>query len=292
MPRSPRNKRPGYVLVMALVLIGVAGLVLARLASGSLALVLEARSGEVELQRRWAVLSLQIQILRAPEWRLGDLAAAYELQGQGWPHPRAIAGRCRLGADEYEVLLADEGAKANLNLLYDRRPELLPGLLAHAAHGAPGAPLVEVRPSLDPQAKNTKRYFSSWGTLVRLAQMQDPRAFAALAADYTPWGEPRLNYTRASDASLEAVLRLEANGPEVKRLLEARQEFGGNLEALLETAEIPRRKAFRLKRLLTDRSRTYSLWLVAARGDTEQLTVAVSGDGGLGAPDTQTYRWP
>lgn len=280
---------------MALVVIGLAGMTLTRLVSRSLALTLEARAGELALQRRWAVLSLQSQLMRDPERLFGDLAASFEEQSQGWPHPSQIRGGCQIGPVRCQLVLADEQAKVSLNALQEQRPGEIPGMLADAAFASPRGVPILLRPT--PQgASNRRRAYQSWGQVVDLAALatQEGRAgdLLAVADGLTCWGDGRLNATRASDDAFEAVARFALTGPDVQKLLDARRGFDGELDDLLSVAALPRRKAFAVKRLLTDRSRCHALWLVASDAKQSRLHVAVADTTSRDKPAIQTLTWP
>ena len=113
------RRRRGFVLVMTLVLIAVAGMLLVGVARDSMMLALEALSAQRDLQQRWGAISCQETILR----RAGQLfeAEARQLEKDGefrMPQPASIAGSIMLGGIRFDIRLADEDAKLNLNTLH------------------------------------------------------------------------------------------------------------------------------------------------------------------------------
>ena len=109
-----KNNRRGYVLVMTLGLLMLAATLLVTIGRASTARVLAARIEQRELQRRWAVVSCRNAVLPFA----GDILARQEaLQNRPVPGYRATI---TLGDQRYALLVSDEQAKANVNLLLER----------------------------------------------------------------------------------------------------------------------------------------------------------------------------
>ncbi|NJL32450.1 MAG: hypothetical protein HC898_13000, partial [Phycisphaerales bacterium] len=75
----PRQNRRGFVLLMALVLVLIAGVALAGIAAQSMFSALNSQSEVEELQRRWAILSLR----KTLAGRVADTLAKAEGADQG-----------------------------------------------------------------------------------------------------------------------------------------------------------------------------------------------------------------
>lgn len=291
--RKPKN-RSGYVLVMTLLLVGLCGAVLARLAQHGLSQALAASRAAAELQEEWARKSCRLALLPRVERLLESAAAATEHDKLGWPYPDSIKAQFRLGRAECAVVLADEQARPNLNLLHTERPEQTPMIASSPFRGTGSRPLnVRLSPSLVPPSTPSARYFDSWGQVYDLTRAGgDFRSLRVAASQLTCWGNRRLNVARASDQALELVASLALNGPEVRALVEARQGYSGDLHEMLAQVDVPGRKKARLRRLLTDRSSCFSMWLTMTDGRRASELLAIHETGRQDVPPITSFHFP
>ena len=126
-----RSSRPGFALLMVLVLVLLAGTLLAGVAWRSMVGALEAQESAEELQRRWAVTSCRATLLGRVEKVLDEAERGEGNDGNDGEHP-AYANRpvpelrvtCQLAGTDYELVMTDEQAKLNVNrLLGQSKPE-------------------------------------------------------------------------------------------------------------------------------------------------------------------------
>ena len=279
---------------MTLLLVGLCGAVLARIAQLGIGQALAASRAAEDLQQRWARQSCQLQLLPRAEWLIESAAAATEQDKLGWPFPATVESRFGLGQIKCEVVLADEEARPNLNLLHAEQPQQTMLVASSPFRGTYSRPLaVKLSPALVTPNAPEARCFNSWGQVYDLASAgTDIRSLRAPAFELTCWGSRRLNVARASDAAIELVSRLALNGGDVQSLVEARAGYAGDLNEILKQLDIPGPKKVRLRRLLTDRSSCYSMWLAMTRGDRTSAMLAVHDAGRRDIPATIAFYWP
>src|SRR6185295_2157818 len=106
-------KRKGYILLTTLALLVLSSTLLVTLARSSIARTLQARQSIEDLQRRWGQISTQRALLPHAESILAN---------QERLHQRAFAtyrASVQLGAQVFDLVLADEQARTNVNALLD-----------------------------------------------------------------------------------------------------------------------------------------------------------------------------
>lgn len=292
MKHAPKRTRQGFALVMTLVLIALAVATLSRITSRGLALILEARTRSEQLQAEWATLSSRLAILANSERLFGDSDALAESAGTGWPYPSEHFGAFRVGGITYKLLLTDEQSKPNLNAIHELDPTALPAILAEAQH-ATAAPLRRDAASPIRSLDAEGRVYDSWGRVVDLAKLSPTCAGAesmvAITRQFSIVDDNRLNVRRASDESLRRTAELALTAAEAQKLVEARLGYSGDLRDLLTSVEIPSRRLVSLRRLLTDRSSAYTLWVWSE----SRLGVTMSSVGdSRGQNQPRTLRWP
>jgi len=292
-PRIPsrrwpgRPRRRGYVLVMTLLLLALAGLILVGIARHSLALAQEAIESERDLQDRWGALSLEHALFARADDLLSPPADVQAPAAR--PAPRR-AGELRLGGTTYRFLLGNESAKLNLNTaLRLRDPEAVRGVLAELADQP--LPIV-LRPATDEASPP----FSSWGQVVAYDQLPEgevPERLLSGTLHVTCWGNGRLKLTSADPRTIAALCRLARvpphRGRQLVQVVEAHPEY--KLPELLAAAQLDERELARLRPHLTDRPETYSLWLVSMQGARRACRFSVAEQGLGGARRTKRFTW-
>lgn len=101
-------RRRGYVLLIVLMVLAIAGAVLAGVCRMSLERALFAERAQADLQRRWGVLTCRTVLLPKAE-------AALSSSGS---HASEVRGNLHLGGQAFSLVFGDEQAKANVNMLY------------------------------------------------------------------------------------------------------------------------------------------------------------------------------
>jgi hypothetical protein len=292
--RRPIADRRGYVLLMTLALLVVAVLSQAGMARRSLQLALEANQAQSELQRRWAATSCRDFLLPSAEAIFIGLEEASQDQRPRWPAPRQIDATLRLGDYDVRLVLADEDAKTNLNMLYAKKPgDVSRALLETARAGL----VPELRPDVSREAKLRKRAFASWGHVFPIAStLQMPDGWERLgqvAEEITCWGAGKPNIRRASDQTIEMIATAAAGGAAARKLLEARRSTEEDLllADLLETLDLKRADQLKLRSALSDRSSCYSLSLALGDGRGRWYHLWIEGDRTAGGEHLHSFSW-
>lgn len=285
------TRRRGFVLLTVLVVLALTALVLAGIARHSLRLVLDAQAGRRRLQARWAVTSLREGVLPRASELLDRAADGIDSAGEGNERPPArLAGSVELDGVRYDLLLADDQAKINLNVLLRERDRDAVGRLVRARRTG-RAPPVRLRPLEAPRQATGLPAFGSWGQVFALERVPAAEAAERLAAstgELTCWGTGRLNLRRASDEAVECVAGLAVNRRTAARLNELRRKFPEESPAsLVNRLALRRERREQLLDLLADRSGCYSLWIRGGGGS--QFAVVESGPGG--GATLSTFRW-
>ena len=285
---KPAARRCGFVLLMVLVVLVLAGTVLAATArrSGREALV---AAGEMEdLQVAWALRSARAVGQASAETWLAEEAAESRRRDADSPPVRA-ARTVRLGTMEVTIVVTDEEAKASANLLAARGGlEGLASSLRRLMSPCRTAARIELAPAT-PRAETISawpRLYQSYAQLYPDNRAADLLGGAAggseglgeadapgVADAVTCWGSGRVNVRRASREVLRQTLAGLATEEEIDRLIRYRQEVPGGSaqEAVAQLDLEDEQRAQALARALTDVSRCHGLWLTA-RGSTRSWT--------------------
>jgi hypothetical protein len=137
-----RRQHPrGYVLVLTLGLLVLAATLMVSIGRASLRHAASAREAAEDLQRRWGVTSCRLAVLPAAEAVLLE-------QERRVRRPVAVhRATVRLGEQTFELVLADEQAKANVNVLLDEADAArVEQRLRTALAGSGAGHLVRLRP--------------------------------------------------------------------------------------------------------------------------------------------------
>lgn len=265
---------------MTLVLVSLSTILLAGFARHSLRLALAATRARDDLQRRWAFETCRRSVLLQADQIFESRANTIKGDLVPWPQPAALATTIRLGDMQVSMVLADEDAKLDVNQVYEdphARPKLA-SMIQHLSPPVSALPL-QLRPFAD-RSISPQPSFSSWGQVFDLtlhesglsktaAQKHERQGASALplifltgqheglgklmqgTRELTCWGSGRLNVARASDQTLETVVK-RVEGDEVAQAI---------LEQRRSTGQINLNQTSQLRSLLTDRSECYSLWV-------------------------------
>lgn len=286
----------GFVLLMVLAVIFIAGTVLAACARRSCRQALQAGAARGELQLRWGIRSIRDLCLPAAERFLTEQAV---IDGA----PVATARRSvALGGIAFHLVVSDEQAKANVNLLAERGGQAnLPGTLRRLQTHQRKVLPVRLRPATYTAAGIT-RYPIRYAGLGQVFQFTHPRQLidprlddppAAGAGRITCWGSGKVNFKRADVEVLRAVLAGILTETQLDRLRKFRSEVPDcTLHEAIKHLELKKDAAGILESYLTDASGCHALWIVA-EGKTRnwyRLYVCQRADAGN---DSQqwTFEW-
>ena len=304
------TRHPGYVLVMVLAVLALAGSVLAAAACRSSDRVLEAGEAERALQRKWTFISTQAAVLdRAEEVLAGEKDEADRPSDA----PPAVLRHFSLdvGGARIELILSDEQAKASVNMIAKRRgaaedvEEALRALQADTRHFLP----ILLRPSL-PRKSRATTVPVLYETLDQCLAFAGPTELVGMESTegyamhtITCWGGGKVNFKRAPMAVLREVTSGCLDENDLDTLVRAREQDPGisltkaltflkidgtrsdEAQALQKLTEKKRDEAMTL---LTDSSHCHSLWIIV-HGKTRncyRLYVNQFGD-----PDCEAGRY-
>jgi hypothetical protein len=293
---QPRQPRRAFVLVMVLALLTLCALCLAGLARRSLVAGEQAAQSANELQRRWGVLSCMHTILPQANELLEMAAAKLPSQAQVWPLPAKVSTEFDLGESHFSVLVADEDAKANLNAIGRNDadgPHAVAAVVEELAAGSDGL-AVHVEAAGGDSNRRTE-IFRGWGQVFEPAETGCPGDYAAKLRDTTRaitcWGSGRLNVVRASDESLRLVCRNQISPDLLAKLLARRHDPGlTGLDSLLDELALRTTDRLTLRRLLTDRSSRYSVWIFVRSPQRSWATLALA-DGSSPQAARDLFTW-
>ena len=298
------------MLVMVLALLVLSASLCVAVGRATLRSSIAARSAEEDLQRRWAVASSRKAVLPNVE----AILAALE-QERRQPVSR-YETTLRLGPHRYDLILADEQAKANVNAMLQsadaarteaRLREGLAGfglvnkVKLRPTYGAVIRPLEATAAGVTSQrvVSGSGPSVAAWGQVlddVPPPQLIRPNAGTRLAAAdlLTCWGDGAVNVRRAPDAALALAAGRSLTGLDVGRIIEARNKVFARPRSESSFDASP---AEQLRELITkaagealknrgnlglvERSTCHSLWVVShtrAR-DGYDLFVADAADG-------------
>lgn len=300
---EPKCRR-GYVLLMVLAVSVLVVTVLASLAKMSLRRGLQAADAERQLQQRWGAQSLQEAVLKqAPKIFALRAERQAELKPDE-PLPTTIRTAMNLGGVTFDLMLADEDAKLNLNALYHHVGKMKTEQALAKSVGPLFARAMALNPAsapmqLERQSSRLRQdddddeeearplipdAFRSWGEVFDVSyieRMEGEAALPNLTTGITCWGGGQLNFRRASDEAFLAIAGSVIQDGAAKRMLTRYRDnplISGNV--LLEAQVTNRSKRERLTRLLSEVSTNYSLWIHASirNGTSMQRFVVMSID--------------
>jgi hypothetical protein len=291
MMRQIRTRHRGYVLILALGLLALAATLLVGVARASLRHAVAAREAADGLQRRIGVLSCQNVILPHAQ-------DVFIRQEQRRKAPVAtLRTSVTLGGQRFDVVVADEQAKANVNAMLERSPDGAASRLRELLEPTGLARAIRLR----------KPPVGSFGDLfdgVSVETLAEGRGGRPAALDLvTCWGNGSLNVRRAP----ESVLRLASNPPlspnEVAQLLQIRQN---RLQGIRPVATNPSGDpADRIGKLLSQSngpgsgtagaltvgSSCFSLWVIVRDGRRSWEHFAVRDESDPQRAQTQSFVW-
>ncbi len=311
--RRADKRQRGFVLLMALVLVLVAGVSLAGIAGRSMSSALQARSGVEELQRRWAAMSLRTTLAGQLEDVLqqaerGDALLAEAREKQKFEGVPTAERRfmVTLAEQNYELIVTDEQAKLNVNQLLEgnssaRLTSWLRKVRQRSRVGEVEAVTIRVRPMAEGLAggesfKGLAR-LGAYGQLFAEASPGDligDEKGRGLVSDITCWGNGAVNARRATRRVVEEVCGELLTKRQMGELLEAvaDQPFGTKAQWLKGVADLEDTTRQKLEGLLTDQSGVHGLWVVARGGQRDWYTLMVTVGGTAGVSEgSEMEKW-
>lgn len=319
--RQVKRNRRGYVLVMTLALLMLAATLLVTIGRAATARVLAAKTEQRDLQQRWAQVSCRNAVLPFA----GDILTRQEaIQNRPIPQFRELI---ILGDQHYLLLISDEQAKANVNLLLENsdksraesrirealsgsglgnsiflRPE--PRTRAEVAPTAPGQP---------PQPAELPSWLSGFGQV--FSNVGPSRLLASgnssPITQLTCWGSGAVDIMRVSEPALRLAGSRALTNIECGRLIDARNKAfvprntkapahpgigtaapapgADTVGALISQARIDPK--VRLSLPLTANSTCFSLWIIRQDRERPEYRLFVSDQSHPQSPRIEAFSW-
>lgn len=275
--------RQGYVLLAVLITLVLASTLLVQLANRSLEVNQQSLQSARDLQAKWGriscerlVLPAADQILKAAQITGGPEPGSpsrTERGNQARPRVYQLRQSISLGGQGFELLLADESAKANLNHIGLRTGARELNRVIESL-----TPPKYVR-SLHPGAAQTPP-FNGLGSIFNLQSLRqrhgDARVLAEASQWLTIWGSGKLNVHRAPEEVVRAVCSCVIPTGRANRLLETLLDSPAEVEIILQTTIKNESEREALRELLADGSSCFSLWTECRTGlQASKLALAV-----------------
>jgi hypothetical protein len=317
-----KRQRKGFVLLMVLVSILIVGVAMTAISRRSLQASLAAMESQRELQKRWGMVSVQRTLLPAAAglFEVSDLKTRKK-RGKQEAFPAILEDRIILGGQTFDVLLADEDAKANLNAIYDQGGERKCELTLNRLTGTSESRTVRLRPVRASESNLTAKRSAgsesklgsaksptirssasnwlalrSWGEVFDLLQIGriagEDRHLAKMTRKITLHGSGRLNVFRASDETVLAVCNTVIQEGLAKRVLEKIRDTSlGEIGLILESSVTNAQDRAGLQSLLGSSSSSFSIWIEATHRSTRQQRLAIQALNEIGAVQTTEFSF-
>jgi type II secretory pathway component PulK len=289
------SSRPGFALLLVLVLVLLAGTLLAGVAWRSMVGALEAQDSAEELQRRWAVTSCRATLLGRVEKILDEAERGEGSDGDDGEHPAyanrpvpELRVRCQLAGIDYELVMTDEQAKWNVNrLLGQSKPERvrssLARLMSRLGSGAADAKVtlraIDLRGVASTQS-SVHLEVGGYGQVFENAspgQLVGDSPMGGLASTITCWGPGTVNLRRAPAAVIEEACDSAIRKDVTDALIAARDRdpYRKISDIMVGLDKIDDKQRIRLGNVITDHSTCHGLWVIARGRQRSWYTLAV-----------------
>jgi hypothetical protein len=292
-----RPRQSGFVLVLILLVLAICGTIMAASARRCGQLGLQASRQVRDLQFRWGASSCQATLLQAAERIFEDRRKSGKAIGA------EISASLTLGKMRFQLILSDESAKANVNLLAAQYGGNSAGLIASIGRLQADGPDIlptELRPTrnVDPNEidmpvryENFDQVFAINGAaeLAGAGKRQGDTARSRI----TFWADGRINTNRAELPVMREVLAglvtdLQLNEWDKMR----RSEKGFSMITGFGQLQLTNDQAAAVAARITDLSVCYGLWVVANDGtrDWRRFYVELI-DPSAASPPRWSFAW-
>ena len=281
------KKHSGFVLLMVLVVLVIAGTILAASARRTGLMAIEAGNQEEELQVRWGSVSCKDFCLPRADDILGDKDASDKSPAV------LVAKSIKIGRVNFQLIVCDEQAKANVNTLARRRgPEGMAAAVRALQANAQGALNLELRPA--PTSNPIERRYSSFDQLFRFdhpSQLVLPKTpERSTISRLTCWGSGLVNFKKASPSVLHEVAEGILTETQLAELVKYRDRSPDcTLGEAIKELKFSTDQAQRVRETLTDVSTCHSVWVIA-QGQTRQW-YRLYGQSGFGESGRWVLAW-
>ncbi len=264
-PRSRRRKPDGYILLTVVVMIAVASIMLASLASKSLRLASTAVTEERKLRQRWATASLRRYGLDAAE---PLLASAARDSGSAEEPFVSVWKDIELCGQEWRVIISDESAKLNLvSFANEFDAERTSSVFKELRTGrqqldvSSALSVSEIR-----QIQRWEKWFAPRSADRSSAHFggasEGARQIAAATQQVTLWGDGKLNVAKCSETTIDTLWR-ELFGRRAPQELHAirGQSPPPSTAAMIDSLALRESQSDKARNWLTTESSCFSVWI-------------------------------
>ncbi len=294
MPIPSRKHNDGFVLLLVLLVLTISGVTLAIASRRVARQTIAATQAQRDCQVHWGTLSCRAACLPATERFLR--AVEIEQERPVVEVRRAVD----LGGMRFNLLIADEQAKANMNLLADRGGAEAVALALHALQADRRTILpVLPRPAAKPAAGVISSAPMRYGSFDQLFAISAPSELIGdeespgVASRVTCWSGGEVNLKRAELPVLRQALAGLLSETHLIGLLSYRQEHPAcTLGEMLGALELTDKQLEAVRPHVTDTSRSHSLWVIA-RGTHRTWRHLYIDQAGDGRNDAQqwSFQW-
>ena len=261
--RSKRTiRRQGYLLLTVVVMIAVAALILARVATTSMRVATTAVNEEQDLRQRWAQTSLRrFSLDSATRLLAGKRLSQVDSQAlsSGTENESVMWANVKLAGKQWRVIVADESAK--LNLIHSSR-ELNDEVLNDLAQNLlPTNARVSLTNDLNELGGQRAARWEHWFESTNQAR-QSPRVLAHATQQVTLWGQGRLNVCQSDASTVDALWRALFGNDAPNELHSMRKEYPPPTTGkVIRALALRESQASLARQWLTTTSDCYSVWI-------------------------------
>jgi hypothetical protein len=249
------RRRHGFALLMMLVLLTIAAMAAVSISRVAISHMRAASEAELDLQRRWGMLSCQTILLPKTKEVIADSENHLK-------HPVISCKKnLMLGDLSFELTFGDESAKANVQTIVlqqgRQQAELTVRRLSLDSPTLAGSVyLRESDPKLGPQSFGEVFEKSSPSELC--ADSQGSSAVDSL----TCWSDGRVNIHRVNETVLREIGNGILNLTQVNQLIALQQKSPTiTLQNALNPLQLSQKNRTAAEKILSDSSNCYSLWI-------------------------------
>ena len=311
LQKAEIRKRPGIVLLLVLVSLVIAATALVSVARQSYRMGTDALRARRELQQKWGSASLNRAMLPVATTIFEERDKAARKARLPVPSPELL-GNIVLGDVQLQFVLADEDARANVNSLYhfsDRDSaaktvkelsQAIGAVALNAETEAVGADRMvrpvntqpdSTRPDAnadaneeDPEEETLRTApiaFRSWGQVFDLSRVSN---LQQATRRLTCWGSEAINVRRAEEETAVEVAGLIIGRPAARRMItDFRKSPANQIRRTIDRYSTNAQHRLQLKRLLSESSLCYSLWVRSVQKAEVRDNFAVLTPGSEGA---------
>lgn len=292
LKRRRPHRRSGIVLLLVLVSLVIAATALVSVARQSYRLGIDAVRARRQLQQKWGAESLRRAYLPVASTVFKERDKASRKLKVFFPPPE-LPGSVLLGDVQFQFVLADEDARANVNSIYhysdSQTASAVVRDLSQAIGGVrlnaeckPVGGLLMIEPlggeplpdrggsqASDDEGEDALGAdvapiaFRAWGQVFELSRVPNlQRATRRLSC----WGTEALNVRRADEETVVEVAGIVIGKAAARRMLnDYRKNRGNEINRTIDRYSSKAKERLQLKRLLSESSMCYSIWVRSVR---------------------------